>query len=228
MLLIRCAVCNQRRLWDKTGKWAYLSSPKCNRTGIKFWRFEDIWQYLRWSKQPKERPYWMPHSTWRWILVNDFVKDFNKYRASYCVPSDLICVDKTMSKWYGLGRNWINMGFPMYVVIDCKTANGCKIKNSYDARSQVMMQLKLVKSEADEDRYMTEIRVDVAQQRWSVHLLHVTKVIIYLVKPWRNIWRTVCTDSYFASITAVDELEKIGLHFFGVVKTAKKYILCTS
>ena len=47
-------------------------------------------------------------------------------------------------------------------------------------------------------------------------------MIIDLVKPWSNIWRTVCVDSYFAFVPTIDELEKIGLHFVGVVNTATK------
>ena len=170
----------------------------------------------------------MPHSIWRCMLVDDFVKNFNKYQALHYVPSYLICVDDSMSRWYGLGGHWIDMGISMYVAIDHKPVNGCEIQNSCDAISQVMMQLKLVKSEADEGRYMVDIRADAAQQRQIVHRLHGTKVLVDLVNPWRNIWRTVCADSYFASVPAVDELEKIGLHFVSVVKTATKNILCTS
>ena len=166
----------------------------------------------------------MPHSTWRWMLLDDFVKNFNKYRALHYVQCYLICVDKSMSKWHGLGRHWINMELPVYLVIDRKPVKGCEIQNSCDARSQMMMQLKMVKSEADEDRYMAEIIEYAAQQRRSLCLLHGTKVIIHLVNPWRNTWCTVCTDSYFSSVPAVDDLEKIGPHFIGVVKTAKKYI----
>ena len=102
------------------GKCTYLPSPIFNRTGIKYWRFEDICRYLRRSKQPKETPAEMPHSTWRWVLVDDFVNNFNKYQALYYVPSYLICVDESMSKWYGLGGHWINMVLPMYVEIDRK------------------------------------------------------------------------------------------------------------
>ena len=40
----------------------------------------------------------------------------------------------------------------MYMAIDCKPVNGCEIQKSYDEKSQVMMQLMLVKLEADEDR----------------------------------------------------------------------------
>ena len=67
----------------------------------------------------------------------------------------------------------------MYVLIDRKSVNGCETQNSCDSISQLMMQLKLVKSEADEDRYMAEIREDVAQQRRIENLLQGTNVIIY-------------------------------------------------
>ena len=114
------------------------------------------------------------------------------------------------------------MGLTMCVTIDRKPVNGCEIQQSCDSRSQVMMQLKLEKSEADEDRYIAEIISDTAHQRQSVYMLHGMKVLIDLVKPWRNTWRTVCSDYYFASIPAINNLDKIGLHFVGVVKTNTK------
>ena len=49
-------------------------------------------------------------------------------------------------------------------------------------------------------------------------------MLIYLVKLWSNTWRKVCADSYFSSVTSINELNKTGLHFFDMVKTAtKKY-----
>ena len=100
------------------------------------------------------------------------------------------------------------MGLPVYVEIDRKPVNGCEIQNSCDARSQVIMQFKLVKLEADEGRCMAEIRAETAQQRTSLHLLYGTKVLINLVKVCRNTWRTVCSDFYFSSVPAGDKLEK--------------------
>ena len=116
------------------------------------------------------------------------------------------------------------MLLPMFVVIDRNPVNVSEIQNSCNARSQVMTQFNLVKSEADEDRYMAEIRSYASQQRKSGHLLYGTRVLTDLVKPWRNIWRTVCADSYFASITTVNKLKKIRLHFVGMVNMPpKKY-----
>ena len=56
---------------------------------------------------------------------------------------------------------------------------------------------------------MEEIRADAAHQKQIVHLLHETKFLIYLVKPWSNTWHIVCADSYFYSVPAVDQLEKL-------------------
>ena len=75
----------------------------------------------------------MPHLTWGWMLVDDFMKNFNKYQSWHYVPSDLICFDESMYKWYGLGGHWINMVLPMCVAIERKPVNGCEIQNSCDA-----------------------------------------------------------------------------------------------
>ena len=70
----------------------------------------------------------MPHSTWLWMIFDDFVNDFNKYRASNDVSSVLICVEDLVYNWYGLGGHWTNIGLPMYMVIDHKPVNGCEIQ----------------------------------------------------------------------------------------------------
>jgi len=51
---------------------------------------------------------------YRWKLVDDFVAAFNEHRANFFYPSDLICVDESMSRWYGQGGHWINHGLPKY------------------------------------------------------------------------------------------------------------------
>lgn len=45
--------------------------------------------------------------------------------------SDTICVDESMSCWYGKeGGQWINYGLPQYIAIDQKPENGCEIQNA--------------------------------------------------------------------------------------------------
>ena len=56
-----------------------------------------------------------------------------------------------MSRWYGIGGNWINADLPQYILIDRNPENGCEIKNAADRVSGIMMQLKLVKTSSEED-----------------------------------------------------------------------------
>jgi hypothetical protein len=49
------------------------------------------------------RPASMSHETYCWMLLQDFV---DKYEATTFNATDLMCVDKSMSHWYGLGGVW--------------------------------------------------------------------------------------------------------------------------
>jgi hypothetical protein len=149
-------------------------------------------------------------------LVDDFVKNFNDHRANYFNPSDPICVDESMSRWYGQGGHWINHGLPQYVAIDRKPENGCEIQNAACGRSGVMLRLKLVKGVdlpgAEEEEFGAN----------ETSLLHGTNVLKQVVSPWFGSNRIVCADSYFASVRVTEELFRNGLRFIGVVKTATR------
>ena len=47
----------------------------------------------------------------------------------------------------------------------------------------------------------------------------------FLSSPWAYTDCLICADSYFASVTTVEELAKLGLRLIGVVKTATKNFL---
>ena len=66
------------------------------------------------------------------------------------------------------------------------------------------------------------IRGAVGDEAEETRLLHGTQVLKGLVLPWANSDRVVCTDSYFASVGAAEELKRIGLRFIGVIKTATR------
>lgn len=53
-------------------------------------------------------------------------------------------------------------------------------------------------------------------------LNHGTRILLTLVAPCTQSDQLVCADSYPASVNAVQELRRIGLHFVGPVKTATK------
>ena len=75
------------------------------------------------------------------MVVNDMVEVFNQDWEENFIPSEWICCDEFISRWYGLGSYWINVGLPMYVAIDRKPENGCEIQNSACGKSGVMLRL---------------------------------------------------------------------------------------
>ena len=76
------------------------------------------------------------------------------------------------------------------------------------------MKLKLVKTSSEEDIYSTEEHDG---------LLHGTKVMLNILKPWLNKQKfVVSSDRYFASVQECEELKKLRLRFIGVVKTATR------
>lgn len=201
-------------LWSTTAPAKYEPAPEFGRTGMPRMRFDDIWSSIRFSQQPTVRPDGMSSEQHRWLLVDNFVANFNEYRANNFSPSDLICVDESMSRWYGQGGFWINHGLPQYIAIDRKPENGCEIQNAACGRSGIMMQLKLVKTAEEQDAAHLNTGED--------GLMHGTAVLKQLVLPWANSQRIVCADSYFACVPTVHEMTKIGLRFIGVVKTATR------
>jgi hypothetical protein len=143
-------------LWNTTSSSKYIPAPCFGKTGMSKNRFDDLWKCLVWSKQPKERPEDMSHEAWRWMLVEGFVKNFNNHRKKFVIPSWMICVDESICRWYGLGGHWINMGLPMYISFDRKPEDGCEVQNSCCGISNIMLQLKLVKSEREESRLASQ------------------------------------------------------------------------
>ena len=200
-------------LWSMLLVSRFIEAPKFGeKTGMSRQRFDDIWRCIRFSEQPAERPECMSSMEYRWMLVNDFIDAFNDYRASNYSPSDRICVDESISRWYGLGGHWINVGLPNYVAMERKPENGCEIQDACDGRSRIMIRLKLVKGAID-----NEVLAGVDEES-----LHGTRVMKELVAPWAHSGRVVSADSYFASVPCALALHAMGLRFIGVVKTATR------
>jgi Transposase IS4 len=105
---------------------------------------------LLWSGQPREKPEGLSWEKYRWMLVDDHVKRFNEHRQRHFFPSEHLCVDESITRWYGQGGHWINLRLPMYIAIDRKPENGCKIQNAACGESGVMIRLKLVKTAEEE------------------------------------------------------------------------------
>ena len=208
-----------RSLWSTTAPSKYIPAPAFGRTGMARRRFDDLWKCIRWSNQPSERPDGMTSEQYRWRLVDDFVDKFNEHRAAAFQPSELLCVDESISRWYGKGGHWINRGLPMYVAIDRKPENGCEIQTAACGRSGIVIRLKLVKNSEEEDHQQQVTEESAADEQT---LLHGASVMKELVLPWLHTDRIVCGDSYFASVPAAQMLSRNGMRFIGVVKTATR------
>ena len=107
--------------------------------------------------------------------MDGFITRFNEHRESYVIPSELLCVVESMSRWYGQGGDWINYGLPMYVAIDRKPENGCEIQNSACGMSGVILRLKLVRTAQKGNAHLRENKNG---------LLHGTAVLKQFVFPW--------------------------------------------
>ena len=82
----------------------------------------------------------------------------------------------------------------MYMEIYRKPDNGAEIQNSACGRSDIMMQLRIVKSENNEEE----------QQDDRDNLPHGTKVLKEILMPWANTDRIICADSYFAAVPSAE------------------------
>jgi hypothetical protein len=157
ILITRYEFGDRASLWSTEPPNKYIPAPSIGtRTGMSRNRYDTILKGLVWSFQPTARPEGMSSEEHRWMLVADFVNNLNDHKRNYFTPSTLICVDESMSRWYGLGGHWINMGLPMYVAMDRKPEDGCEIQNSCCGKSGILLQLKLVKSAAAELAAMTD------------------------------------------------------------------------
>ena len=195
-------------LWNTTRSSKYIPAPEFGRTGMGRDRFFDILRCIRFSYQPPEQGE-RSSVQYRWMLVQDFVDAINKHRLAYEYPSESICVDESISRWYELGDNWIDIGLPHYVAIDRKPEKSCEIQNAACGRSGIMLRIELVTTQEEAARRMYE----------GEHQ-HGTAVLRRLVAPWAGSERVVCADSYYASVCTAETLQRMGLKFIGVIKTA--------
>jgi hypothetical protein len=140
------------------------------------------------------------------ILVNDNVTNFNNHRVSTFYPSLELDAGKLMIPWYGHGSNYINIGLPHYVVMDCKPNNGDEIQNLADVSSGIMIFLKVVKSADEEKAIKKDLDLDPKEVAYGKG----TKVLVKMTKTWHGSNCLVTMDAYFASTKAALALKKGG------------------
>jgi len=214
MLATRYEFCARADLWATKARNKYLIAPDFGeRTGLPRALFDALWSCVAFSVQAESGG---DTEKSRWQLVDGFVTNIKEHRAARVSPSELICVDDSMCKWYRQGGYWIRKGLPMYVAIDRTPENGREIQNAACGRSGLMLRLSIMTSAGNQLETATND---------DDGLPHGTAVLKKLVAPSAGTTRTVCADSYFASVTAAHQLLAMGLRFIGVFKTATRAFL---
>ena len=133
ILITGCEFQGRSDLWSLDPPSKYLPAYAFGeKTGMSRNRFDALFRYVTWSFQPKERPEEMSSEDYRWMMVDDHVDLFNAHCKEYCSPLWKICVDKSMSKWNGLGGTWFNIGLPNFITMDRKPEDGAEIQNAAD------------------------------------------------------------------------------------------------
>ena len=137
ILLTRFELCSRRYLWVNESKYKYIPPPKFSAF-MSLHRFESISSVIRFIHAEDAA---LEGGKSRWNLIKDFFSAINDYRKSCVAPSDLIFVEDSMSRWYGLGGDWIDVGLLHYVAMDLKLENGCETQDAARGRSGIMLRL---------------------------------------------------------------------------------------
>ena len=204
LLLTRCEFPDRRSLWSDTPDTDLLPSPLFGRFMSRN-RFEDLASTVSFSGSVSTE------TTDRWSEVSGFIDALNEHRHAHMKPSELLCVDESISRWYGLGGDWMDIGLPHYVALERKPEKGCEIKTACCGRSGILVRMELTRC-AEETQ---KLQFENDEQ-------HGTATTLRLVEPWFHTLRHVCGDSYFASVRTARALHLRGMRFTGVIKTATR------
>ena len=195
-------------MWEAKSASKYFVRPSLSKIMGRS-RFEALFGSLTISSQPAVAGW--SSAQHRWALFNDFVAAFSDHRYRNVTPSDHLCVDETMIRFYGLGDDWIEIGPPHFVSIEHKPEDGCEVQNLAWPESGIMLRIGIVTGATDKKEKAFERSCN-----------HRTAVLKRLVRPWVYSDRVICADSYSASVQSAVQLLHLGLRFIGVVKTATR------
>ena len=98
LLISRCEFSFQRELWSTWNHSRFLPPVELGRaTGMLQQRYDDIWMYLCLSFQPENRPDNVPSEEYRWMLVDNFIWQFNEHHAFHFMPSDILVINESIA-----------------------------------------------------------------------------------------------------------------------------------
>ncbi|DAZ98941.1 TPA: hypothetical protein N0F65_001380 [Lagenidium giganteum] len=138
-----------------------------------------------------------------WFPVRDFICAFNKRRNDVVHAGTYLCVDESMVQWYGTEAKNHHLGLPHKTKIPRKPmSQGAEIKTIADAESGVLGKLRQ------------------RGKQFTHQFGEGTAITLRLTSPFYGSRRIVVGDSAFASVKTLIELERRGLYFMGLAKTA--------
>ena len=166
-------------------------------------RFGNLWNYLlvcaKDNHGTKQNQPWSP--------VTELVEAFSSCREQNATPSETLCIEETMSRWYDLEGDWPIVGLPHYVSIDRKPESGFEIWTTCCGRSGIMILTKLVKGVSENKSIVEDERLNLS-----------TAEALEMVRPWFNSGRVVIADPWFASVSTAIHLFTFGMKFIGIVR----------
>jgi hypothetical protein len=132
----------RRDLWEGESASKYVKQAQdFSRTGMTRHRFEEMLSAWEFSDAPNEKPDGMPYLKYAWLKLDVFIKRFNKHMVTKYHSTEQLCIDKSFSRWYGLGGSWVTFQW---------TESQNEIQTCCDAKMGIMLSLKLVKGNAGE------------------------------------------------------------------------------
>lgn len=143
----------------------------------------------------------------RWMRVTEVIEACNEPRGAHIIPSELICVDESMTRWYGLGRDWRDIWLPHYVAMHRELENGVDLQISSRGRSGIITRIENLISAGER-----------SMRKYKVETLYGTDVTLRLVEPWFESERIACAHSYFELVETEHQLFHKGLKCTGVLK----------
>ena len=166
VLMTRFEFGSRHTLWHTKGANKYIPGANFGKF-ISRNRFDQLRTCIRFCRASN-----VTASEDRWAPVLDFFNAINNHRKSRVVPSETICVDESMSRWYGLGGSWISKGLPHYVALDRKPESGCELKTAACGKSGILIRIEIVRASDD------------SEAEGSLGISHGSANCKRLVSPW--------------------------------------------
>ena len=100
ILATRFEFLDKSSIWFTVSRSKYRSAPDFGKTSMNRHRFDVLWRHILWIHQTYVQGEGMSHDDHRYKLVEDFVTHFNEYYTQLFSPSDIICSDESILRWY--------------------------------------------------------------------------------------------------------------------------------